>query len=74
MSEENKGMKPIWHFVGLLMLIVGLIILGTGIYYMTYPPEKAPILHELHPDVWWGAIMTAFGGFLLWAFKGVTVE
>jgi len=76
MSEEQKpkGMKTIWHFVGLLMLIIGIIILGSGLYYAAYPPKDPAEMYSLHPDVWWGAIMCVFGGILLWAFKGVTVE
>lgn len=73
-QQEEKGMKPIWHFVGLLMVIVGIIILGSGIYYLSSPPKDPIVLHELHPDIWWGAIMTVFGIILLWINKGVTVE
>jgi len=76
MSEEKepKGMKTIWHFVGLLMLIIGIIIFCSGCYYYAYPPKNPAEMYNLHPDIWWGIIMSVFGGVLLWAFKGVTVE
>ncbi|MGD8426493.1 MAG: hypothetical protein PVH63_02625 [Balneolaceae bacterium] len=73
-KQEQNGMKTIWYFVGLLMLTIGVIILGSGLYYVAYPPENPVVLHYLHPDIWWGSIMGIFGGILLWAFNGVTVE
>lgn len=69
---SSKGMRPIWHFVGLLMLIMGLLILGTGIYHLFQPTERA--MEGLHPDLWWGSLMAVFGVILLWLNKGVTVE
>ena len=67
-------MKTIWHFVGLLMLIIGIIIFCSGCSYYAYPPRNPAEMYNLHPDIWWGIIMSVFGGVLLWAFKGVTVE
>ena len=57
---ENE-MKPIWYFVGLILLIIGVLIMLTGIYQLIHPPEVKTVLGETHPDVWWGAIMTLFG-------------
>lgn len=74
MSEETKGMKPIWYFVGLMMLIMGILIMGSGVYYLIYPSQSTTVLQELHPDLWWGAVMAAFGAVLLWTNVGVTVE
>ena len=59
MSEQV--MKPIWYFVGLILTIMGAIITLTGIYQLVNPPEKSTVLASTHPDVWWGALMTAFG-------------
>lgn len=70
---EEKGMKPIWHFVGLLMSIMGSLLIVAGIYYWYNPSESTTVLQELHPNLWWGAIMLAFGAVLLWINKGATV-
>jgi hypothetical protein len=59
MSEH--AMKPIWYFVGLILLIIGLLIMLTGIYELFNPPAVKTVLGETHPDIWWGAIMTVFG-------------
>lgn len=74
MSEETKGMRPIWYFVGLILVIMGAVIFLTGIYNLYYPLESETVLSELHPNIWWGLIMAAAGGILLWISKGVTVE
>lgn len=73
-DSEKKGMKPIWHFVGLLMSVVGLLLVAAGIYYWFNPAQSTTVLKELHPNLWWGAIMLAFGAVLLWINKGVTIE
>ena len=57
-------MKPIWYFVGLILLVIGAIIFFTGIYQVINPPETKTILAETHPNVWWGIIMVAFGTLL----------
>lgn len=54
-------MKPIWYFVGLMLMIVGGIILGTGLYHFFTPRASAKVLAELYPDIWWGAIMLLVG-------------
>ena len=52
MSEHK--MKPIWYFVGLILLVMGGLILITGIYQVINPPERITILAETHPNIWWG--------------------
>ena len=59
MSEH--AMKPIWYFVGLILLIIGVLITVTGIYLIFNPPAVQTVLGETHPDIWWGAMMTIFG-------------
>jgi hypothetical protein len=54
-------MKPIWYFVGLMLLIIGVILLGTGVYLLASPPEHVTILGDLHPDIWWGAVLLVGG-------------
>jgi len=57
-------MKPIWYFVGLMLLIMGGLIFLTGLYQLMNPPASLTVLAQLHPGVWWGAVMVLFGGFL----------
>lgn len=62
MSESK--MKPIWFFVGLILLAIGGIIFLNGIYLLFNPPVVKTVLSEMHPDIWWGALMAVFGGFM----------
>jgi hypothetical protein len=55
-------MKPIWYFVGLFLIIMGILVLGNGIYDLLVPPERATVLAELHPGIWWGMVVLAVGG------------
>jgi hypothetical protein len=55
-------MKPIWYFVGLILLSMGSIIFLSGLYHLFSPSEMHTVLAETHPDVWWGAVMVLFGG------------
>ncbi len=59
--SEKKEMRSIWYFVGLMLLVVGVIIFITGLYYMISPAKSQTVLYELHPDVWWGFIMAVVG-------------
>ena len=67
------SMKPIWYFVGLILLVIGGIIFLTGIYQLINPPETGKILSELHPNIWWGIIMVLFGGFMFLKTRKQTV-
>ncbi len=55
-------MKPIWYFVGLMLLIMGVIVEAAGIYLLYETPEKTTVLSNLHPNIWWGVIMIICGG------------
>ena len=51
--SEGHHMVPVWFFVGVILLIYGVLILATGIYEFSHPP--ATVLANLHPAIWWGA-------------------
>lgn len=54
-------MKSIWYFVGLLLTTMGTIITLSAFYSLVHPPAETKILSHLHPDLWWGLFMLAFG-------------
>lgn len=56
-------MKSIWFFVGLLLTIMGAIITASAVYSVFSPPTHTKIYSHLHPDLWWGLFMLAFGLF-----------
>jgi hypothetical protein len=56
---EGEQQIPIWFFIGVLLTIYGIIILGTGIYGLYDPPHVR--LVELHAGIWWGILTTVIG-------------
>jgi divalent metal cation (Fe/Co/Zn/Cd) transporter len=60
---EHK-MKPIWYFVGLILMVMGGLIFLSGIYNIIRPPVVQTVLAYTHPDLWWGALMIVFGGIM----------
>ncbi|MGA9059520.1 MAG: hypothetical protein WB763_23765 [Terriglobia bacterium] len=65
MSEGHR-MVPVWFFVGVILLIYGVLILATGIYEFSHPPDT--VLANLHPAVWWGALLTIVGGVYVYLY------
>jgi len=55
----GRHVTPVWFFVGLLLAVYGVLILGSGLVNWSNPPNTA--LAELHAPVWWGAILLAGG-------------
>jgi hypothetical protein len=62
MSEQE--MKPIWYFVGLIVLVIGGLVFFSGLYLLMIPPVVKTVLAETHPNIWWGGLMIFFGGGL----------
>jgi FtsH-binding integral membrane protein len=61
----------IWFLIGLQLAIFGFLITGAGIYgfFIPPPPEQLTVLSDLHPAIWWGAIMLALGIFYTVKFR-----
>lgn len=58
MAKER--MLSIWFFVGLILLVMGTIVTGTGVYFL-FRPNYGTVLGHLHPNLWWGLIMVIAG-------------
>lgn len=65
MSKDHH-IIPVWFFVGVLLLIYGVLITATGIIEFSNPP--ATVLANLHPAIWWGAILTVIGAIYTYMF------
>jgi hypothetical protein len=51
----------IWFFIGVSLLVNGILITAAGVWEWMYPPVNRVVLFELHAAVWWGAILTVLG-------------
>lgn len=56
---KEGGSLSIWFFIGISMLVNGVLILGAGIYELSHPP--AYVLHQLHASIWWGGLLAVLG-------------
>ena len=61
MEQETKQMKPIWYFVGLMLSVMGVVVFIAGIMNYSREGIAKTVLSELHPELWWGAIMVVAG-------------
>ncbi len=59
----------IWYLIGQLLVIYGVLIGSTGIYYCFFPPPQHLVLAHLHADVWWGIFMFFLGIFYVSKFR-----
>jgi FtsH-binding integral membrane protein len=64
---ENHHIIPVWFFVGVILLIYGVLIFVTGVAEFENPPHT--VLAELHAPVWWGAILTVIGALFVYLFR-----
>jgi hypothetical protein len=64
---HNEHQIPIWFFIGLLLTVYGVLILGCGIYNIFSPPEHPVKLANLHMDIWWGILLLVIG--LIYSIK-----
>jgi len=55
------GSISIWFFIGISLLVNGLLILASGIYELIHPPQAPVVLFHLHASVWWGALLAILG-------------
>lgn len=70
---HHEQQIPIWFFIGLLLSVYGVLILGTGIYGLLNPPEHPVVLANLHVDIWWGILLLVVGliyDIKYWPSKG----
>ncbi len=58
---KTDGAISIWFFIGISLLVNGVLILGAGLYEFSHPPETKVVLYQLHANVWWGAVLLLCG-------------
>jgi hypothetical protein len=57
---EERGIS-IWFFIGVSLLVNGVLILGAGIWEWIHPPVTKLVLWEWHAGVWWGGVLAVIG-------------
>ena len=59
--STNRHLVSIWFFIGVLLLIYGVIIVGFGVYDLFHPPERQVVMGYMHAEIWWGALLVVLG-------------
>ena len=54
-------MISIWFFIGVVLVLDGLIITGAAVYGLVVPPAPPPVLWGLHAGLWWGLLILVMG-------------
>ena len=57
---HNSGIS-IWFFIGISLLVNGILIVGAGVWEVMHPPANPVVLFQLHANVWWGAVLLLCG-------------
>jgi hypothetical protein len=60
---DTEHQIPIWFFIGMLLTIYGVLIVGAGVYAWLNPASVKVVLANLHADFWWGLLLVAVGLF-----------
>jgi FtsH-binding integral membrane protein len=66
MSEKHR-IIPVWFFVGVLLLVYGILIFISGLVEWSHPPDT--VLAETHAPVWWGALLIVLGSVYCLMFR-----
>ena len=59
--DEKKEPISIWYFVGFILTVYGILILGAGVYDVMAGVRRDTVLADLHAGVWWGALLVILG-------------
>jgi hypothetical protein len=57
----REAHTSIWFFIGLILTIYGVLILGASLHDLVVPPAHSVVLANLHAGIWWGALLIVLG-------------
>jgi FtsH-binding integral membrane protein len=64
---RDQGIS-IWFFIGVSLLVNGILITGAGVWELISPPEHRVVLFQYHASIWWGALLLLLGVLYCWRF------
>ena len=67
--SEKKHFVSIWFFIGILLFVYGILILGAGLWDVINGIKRDIVMAELHAAVWWGLLLLGLGGFYCIRFR-----
>jgi hypothetical protein len=64
----REAHTSIWFFIGLILTIYGVLILGASLHDLVVPPAHTVVLANLHAGIWWGALLIVLGAIYTLVF------
>jgi hypothetical protein len=65
--EADKKPIPVWYFIGWLLLIYGILIMGAGFGLLS--AQASPSTADVRIGIWWGALLITIGLVYLYCFR-----
>jgi hypothetical protein len=62
-------MISIWFFIGVALLVDGVLIFSAGMHELWHPPVQPVVLFYLHAPIWWGGLLIGIGAIYCLKFK-----
>lgn len=60
-NDDTAQPLPIWFFVGLILLVYGVLVVAGGLF----AAPRETVLAHTKPALWWGAIIVVAGAIFL---------
>ncbi|MEO5922342.1 MAG: hypothetical protein ABIR70_00790 [Bryobacteraceae bacterium] len=64
--RSGKNSLSVWYFIGWLVLIYGILILGAGSGLLAVQSPTSTADREV--GIWWGALLMVIGVAYVWCF------
>jgi len=58
----DKQAISIWFFIGALLVVYGVLIMGAGVWDLFSPSGLPQAMGHLHATIWWGGLLVILGG------------
>ncbi len=66
-QHRHHRMLPVWFFIGVLLLVYGVIILLTSL--RSFDQTGAVVLANYHAGIWAGVVLILLGGIYTLKFR-----
>jgi hypothetical protein len=66
---KSGGSLSIWFFIGLSMLVNGILITGAGVWELASHAHNPVLALNHHASIWWGALLLVFGAVYTYHFS-----
>jgi len=68
MGKQEQAIS-IWFFIGALLAVYGVLILGAGLWEVVHPAATPAAMGHWHASIWWGLLLLGIGGFYCVRFR-----